>query len=831
MDMSFNIIQVSENVEEYLFLSKDRLLNSNISDFILEENFTLIKRKVLEKVKSTLPIYINFQVESHTRNFLSLIHLKENQILIESEPYEKDEIQFSEINYEIKNIAGLLRNAKNATEVLSIACREIQAFSGFDRVLIYQFDENWNGLVVAEEKKESLGLDTYLGLYFPASDIPKQARNLYFSNPFRYIPNRKYKAAKLYPSINPLNNNNTDLSTCNLRGVAPVHIEYLGNMGMESSMSIPIIKDNNLWGLVSFHHKTIRNVNYQLRSSFEILTSIISSEISSREAAQALKDRRSLDEIKDRLLKKLDAETIQSSILNEPNSLLTLLNLSGAAILYENETHVAGDTPPKEQLYQIIQRLKVQRQSSLFSTHQLPVLMEELRPHKDTASGLIAIPISVDKNEFILGFRPEISKVINWGGNPNEAIRFEENKKNYHPRNSFALWQQTVKNTSVKWSEVELDIAESFRTSLIERILKIQTYKRVIAEEEAFKLSIVANNTTNLVFILDSKRQIEWANAAFLDTLGFKLEEIRGQSLIKLFSGFMGIADVNTRLDNVAGVYTPFATEIVMKVKEQDKFIKLNFSPLLNNKNELIKYVVVGVDITEIKEHAMELQLINSELDRFAYIVSHDLKAPLKSIEALAELLKNDLSDKNYAETDTYVELIQVSVKKMDSFITDILTYSRIAKDKRITSKINLNTMLKEILQTLNPPSSYTIYIEPDLPEIKGNKLEIFQIFSNLLSNAIRYTDRPDAQIEVYHNILDKNYLFTVKDNGPGISDEFKDKIFEMFETVPGVKKPGSTGIGLATIKKIILDFGGKIWVDSQPGNGSAFKFTLPIKE
>jgi two-component system, LuxR family, sensor kinase FixL len=177
------------------------------------------------------------------------------------------------------------------------------------------------------------------------------------------------------------------------------------------------------------------------------------------------------------------------------------------------------------------------------------------------------------------------------------------------------------------------------------------------------------------------------------------------------------------------------------------------------------------------------------------------------------------------------MRMIKTSVSKMVSFISDILSYSRIAKHKHTKSKVNIKTMVDGIIQTLNPPSTYKIYVQEDLPEVFANSLEIFQIFSNLLSNAFKYMNRPDGQIEVYYNVLDKNYLFTVKDNGPGIEADYKEKIFDMFETIPAQRTKDSTGIGLATIKQLIQDNGGKIWVDSIPGKGAAFKFTLPIEE
>jgi two-component system, chemotaxis family, sensor kinase Cph1 len=596
LDKNFIICQVSENIKEFLFRDQDAFIGTSIGDYITEENYDALKKTIFDKYISFLPLYISFNSSGNEQKYIALIHSSQTNILIEFEPHESGEISYSEINYGIRSIAGILRMAKSKSEVITFACKEIKKISGFDRVLIYEFDKSWNGTVVAEEKNESSGFDSYFGLTFPASDIPRQARNLYHVNPFRYIPDINYKPSKLYPEINPQINGHIDLSTCNLRGVVPVHIEYLGNMNMAGSMSIPILKNNELWGIVSCHHRTPRKVNYHLRSSFEIMTSIISSEISGKEAESELKERIKLEGLKNELLKKLYNNDLKSALLNDSHSLLTLLNLSGVSIIYEGKIESSENSLTDEQIRIILQWIHEQKLKEIYCTHQLPSVIGEAATFKDIACGMIVIPIDVDRDEYILGFRPEMIKVRNWGGNPNEAIKYETDKRNYHPRNSFSLWKETVKNTSQPWSPLELEIAENFRHSLIEYILKIQTYKRVIAEEEAFKLSIVANNTTNLVLILDDQRRIEWANAAFLNTLGFTLDAISGMSFTYLFSSFLGIHEINQQLDSVNSSYTPFSSEIVLTIKNRKIYIKFNFSPLLDDKKNLFKYVIVGID-------------------------------------------------------------------------------------------------------------------------------------------------------------------------------------------------------------------------------------------
>jgi two-component system, chemotaxis family, sensor kinase Cph1 len=177
-----------------------------------------------------------------------------------------------------------LQAATNVSEVSQILAKEVKKITGFDRVMVYRFDRNWNGTVIAEEKQEYL--TSYLGLYYPASDIPQQARKLYTENWLRLIPNVNYQPAIIIPTNNPLNNQPLDLSGSVLRSVSPLHIEYMQNMGVTASMSISIIKNKQLWGLIACHHQSPKYIPYEIRSACELLGQMTSLEMSAQEESE-----------------------------------------------------------------------------------------------------------------------------------------------------------------------------------------------------------------------------------------------------------------------------------------------------------------------------------------------------------------------------------------------------------------------------------------------------------------------------------------------------------------------------------------------------------------
>lgn len=226
-----------------------------------------------------------------------------------------------------------------------------------------------------------------------------------------------------------------------------------------------------------------------------------------------------------------------------------------------------------------------------------------------------------------------------------------------------------------------------------------------------------------------------------------------------------------------------------------------------------------------------ELGKINKELKDFAYVVSHDLKAPLRGIKTLADWISTDYADKLDEDGREQVNLLSSRVDRMHGLIDGILQYSRIGCVKEEKIQVNLNELVPNITDMLAPPENIAIAIENELPVIGCEQTRITQVFQNLLSNALKYMDKPQGQIRI--GCIEENgfWKFSVADNGPGIEEKYFEKIFQMFQTLLPRDEFESTGIGLTVAKKIIEMYEGRIWVESKPGEGSTFYFTLPQQE
>ncbi|HEY0742733.1 MAG TPA: GAF domain-containing protein [Chryseosolibacter sp.] len=461
---SYNIIQISENAEVVFGIPFEEALNRNLASIIGEKEVESLQ-KFSGEYENRLPMTWTIA----KKDFLVTVHSRERYFVAEIDltPVQRNEQDsFVKVFQDTRQSMSAIESGKSIEDVCRIAAEELKRISGFDKIMIYRFDEDWNGTVVAEVKEK--GMESYMGFTFPASDIPKQARHMYSKIPYRLIPDSNYKAVRLYPVMNPITQSFIDLSDTNLRSVAGVHLEYLRNMGVTASMSIRILKDNTLWGLIACHHRAPNNPSYQMRAVFELLSNIISSKIS----AMINSESHDFDtEVKERYTNVLEEvykkQSLQEAFFSTPG-VLELFNATGALMTKGDQYVSFGDVPDKAQVDDLILWLQTRDIPAIFSTESLPALYDQADEYKEIASGFLAIRMDYTEEEYLILFRPEVVKLINWGGNPEERIQFEKDQRNYHPRNSFKQWQQKVSGTSEEWEKEELQAAEKLRAFIME---------------------------------------------------------------------------------------------------------------------------------------------------------------------------------------------------------------------------------------------------------------------------------------------------------------------------------------------------------------------------
>ena len=411
--------------------------------------------------------------------------------ILEIEPSSMDTHSAAEMLAQVRKTAAIFDRAPDRIGLLQSAAREARRGTGFDRVMIYRFLRDGSGSVVAEDKAEAL--TPLLNHRYPASDIPKQARELYLRNLIRVIPDVNYTPTPLVPALNPATGAPLDMSECTLRSVSPIHVQYLKNMNVAASMSVSIVVDGALWGLMAFHHMTPKLVSYELREVCKHLAQILSQQVKAREDAEVHQEMLRLAALRKKLLANLSkAGAIDRALLEHTAELGNVIPADGAAVLFGDKLSATNHTPSEVQIRQLAVWLLEAAPSDPFVSSSLVRQYAPAAAYSHEASGLLATVVSREEPLVLLWFRAEQLETINWAGNPHKPAELDVGTLT--PRKSFEIWKESVHNQSEPWSAAEVDAARNFGLSLLELL-----QQRTLQELNAQLREALANEKALLV--------------------------------------------------------------------------------------------------------------------------------------------------------------------------------------------------------------------------------------------------------------------------------------------------------------------------------------------
>ncbi|AHM59708.1 bacteriophytochrome (light-regulated signal transduction histidine kinase) [Flammeovirgaceae bacterium 311] len=467
LDESLNICQLSENAEDFFGLRNAYLLGKKLQEVIGETLADEISRRL-----ASLTYQQNFKLrlKEFEEPCEAVMHRNEGCIVLEiltCQPVQKNTTvaQYSQVLQKLQASAGVSQLCQHAAEA-------IKEITGFHRVMVYQFHDDDHGEVVGEALDSQL--DPYMGLHYPASDIPKQARLLYLHNPVRLIPAIHYEPVALVPRENPVNDRPLNLALSVLRSVSPIHLQYLENMGVQASMSVSIILNGRLWGLFACHHQEPYQIPYALQEACYLLGRSFSSILNDKLRIEDESYRSYIRDVQAKLLERMSqAENYTVSLRDQNPTIKDLVSCSGCAICFGDDFYTLGDTPTQEQIMQLTAWLQKEVQEDVFSSRTLSGLYPAAAAFKDKASGLLAVSISRTQREYILWFRPEVIETVRWAGRPDKAVEVgADSIPHLSPRKSFAIWSEEVSGASLPWKTVEEQAAKEIRGMLVDVVLR-----------------------------------------------------------------------------------------------------------------------------------------------------------------------------------------------------------------------------------------------------------------------------------------------------------------------------------------------------------------------
>jgi light-regulated signal transduction histidine kinase (bacteriophytochrome)/CheY-like chemotaxis protein len=466
----FTVCVASDNAGDFLGMEVSALLGHPIDEVLSEAAVGAIRTRV-DYLSAPDAVERMFGVELQPGGppFDLAIHFSGAYLVVEAEPSVLEPgVNSGEI---VRLMLGRIRKTRGLNELAQEAARQLKILTGFDRVMVYRFHPDGSGEVIAEVA--GAGLEPFLGLHYPASDIPRQARILYQRNWLRIIADVDARPAVLAATATH-SAELLDLSMSVLRSVSPIHIEYLRNMGVGASMSVSILRDGKLWGLFACHHYSPRHISFEKRTASELFGQMFSWILEGRERESDIEYETRAHRMQERLMETAAMHAhSKRAIIDFIGDYRKMIACDGIAVWSEDEITLDGATPTESEVQQLIGFINRTSPGRICASAEIAKVYAAGESFRDRAAGFLAIPISRVPRDCLIFFRREVLRSVNWAGDPNKSYQEGPLGARLTPRKSFELWQETVAGQSKPWSSADLRIAESLRVTLLEVILQL----------------------------------------------------------------------------------------------------------------------------------------------------------------------------------------------------------------------------------------------------------------------------------------------------------------------------------------------------------------------
>lgn len=474
------VTAASKNVDDLLGSSANQLLGTSLE--------TLFELSVVNKIKDAFfEIYsadysqrlTEIDLFNSDQRFDLAIHLSGESIIIEFERSSESSLDQMQL---LKSLMTAMCKTESLEDLLATSAEHVTLMTGYDRVMVYKFHQDGSGEVVAEYRNASV--ESFMGLRYPASDIPRQARALYKRNLTRLIADVDDLGVPIYPE-----QANIDLSISSTRSVSPIHLEYLRNMGVRGTMSISILVDGELWGLIACHNYTPKYIPLTTRTLSELYVEALALQLKSKLTKEIHLDTELSRQLHMRLVSKLNNElSLFENLRSHVNVIHRLIPSDSMVLVVEGEHQVAGDPVSSEDIQLLVKRINRASQSGIFCVDSLREWLGEDLTIADRFAGMLVIPMSRKPKDLLIYLRKEEMQSVRWAGNPEKPVEYGPNGIRLTPRKSFEAWVELRKGYSLPWTDQQIGLAEQIKMVLLEIIVRnLDDYNRIVSETQSQK--------------------------------------------------------------------------------------------------------------------------------------------------------------------------------------------------------------------------------------------------------------------------------------------------------------------------------------------------------
>ena len=544
----WRIVQASANAGVLLRRPLDSLLLASLAELGGDLETTLRRLAAAGDLREPQPLRCTLPAADGSARFEGAAHrVGADALVVELEPLAAGTNGADSVPpgnaVLLERVAQAVQRFSEASSVGTLAdgvVRCVRDFTGYDRVMVYQFDPDGHGKIIAEARDPRL--DSLLGHHYPATDIPQRARELYLRNRVRVLVDVNYEPAPLVPRLLPggdaQGGAELDMSLSFLRSMSPLHLQYLRNMGVTGTLVVSLVREGRLWGLIACHHYAPRHVSFAVRTATELLAEVIATRIAAIEnyarAQVAIQVRR----LEQRLIEATSTEgDWRLALVRNPRLLQQPLQATGAALFHEGEVLTCGEVPSTPELRALMQWIDVQAgDSAPFACSAVGRDHPALASVTPTASGVLAVRLSAVRPDYLVWFRKEQLQSVTWAGDPTKPM-IDNDPLKLSPRRSFAAWSEIVRGTAAPWTAADLALASAFGDALIDIIVQVNAVRLLIAEHQLSQVRATVADSKEAVVVASAAGDAFYANAAFHRLAEREPDECRTlEALLALFA-------------------------------------------------------------------------------------------------------------------------------------------------------------------------------------------------------------------------------------------------------------------------------------------------------